>query len=207
MAKADTSTVALFKKNATGAAATVVEVQNMQAAVDYAIALCEKKELRELIPVGENLPSGSAVPVGEEAVKVVAAAGLDAKNFKTLAAAGKEKGFSVIQKGLRNYLSGTDVGFAVARAGIAETGSCVVESLSEDLRLSTMLCEICVLALKKSAIVAEPHGLCNELTELLASDPMYVAFISGPSKTSDIERVLTLGVHGPLELHVALVEE
>jgi L-lactate dehydrogenase complex protein LldG len=206
MAKADIKTVDQFRKNATGAAATVVEVKSMQEAMEYAVGLCEKKELRELIPVGDNLPCGSGVPDGET-VKVLAAPGLDAKNFKSLSETGKEKGFSVIKKDLRSYLSGTDVGFAVARAGIAETGSCVVESVDEDLRLSTMLCEICVLALKKSSIVAEPHELCNDITELLAKDPMYLAFISGPSKTSDIERVLTLGVHGPLELHVALVED
>lgn len=206
MAKTDTNTVDVFRKNATGAAATVVEVKSMQEAMDYALGLCEKKEPRELIPVGENLPCGSGAPAGEENRKVLAAPGLDAKSFKALSGAAVEKDISVIKKDLRNYLSGTDVGFAIARAGIAETGSCVVESVSEDLRLATMLCEICVLALKKSAIVAEPHGLCADITELLSKDPMYLAFISGPSKTSDIERVLTLGVHGPLELHVALVE-
>ena len=78
--------------------------------------------------------------------------------------------------------------------------------MAQDLRLATMLSEICVLALKKSAIAGDPRDLTQELSELLAKDPMYVAFISGPSKTSDIERVLTLGVHGPLELHIALVE-
>ena len=33
----------------------------------------------------------------------------------------------------------------------------------------------------------------------------YVAYISGPSRTADIERVLTIGVHGPKELFILLV--
>ena len=206
MAKAEKDTVSLFKKTATASASTVVEVKSMKEAVEYAIALCEKKELRELLPVGDNIPCGASVPADEPVTKVLAAPSLDAKQFAALAASGKEKGFTVIKEGLRNYLSGIDVGFAVARHGIAETGTCVLDCMDEDLRLSTMLCEISVVAMKKSAIAGDPRDLDQELSALLAKDPMYVAFISAPSKTSDIERVLTLGVHGPLELHIALVE-
>lgn len=199
-----------FKKVAAASACCVVEVKTLQEAMDYALILCEKKPLRELLPVGapapEKTPRASGLSEKDAPAKVLAAPKLDAEAFARLAAAGAEKGVSVIQKGLRGYLSGIDVGFAVARHGIAETGTCVLDSVDEDLRLSTMLCEISVLALKKSAILDNPQDIDRELSLLLAEDPMYVAFISSPSKTSDIERVLTLGVHGPLELHVVLVE-
>ncbi len=123
-----------------------------------------------------------------------------------LTAMSKEKGFTVIREGMRNHLAGIDVGFSTADMAIAETATCVLECQGEDARLAGMVCEIHVIALPKSRIVNTSYEAEEYLHKLMSDGPMYTAFISGPSRTADIERVLTIGVHGPLELHVALME-
>jgi L-lactate dehydrogenase complex protein LldG len=83
----------------------------------------------------------------------------------------------------------------------------VVVSENEDVRLSSMISEICVIALPKSKIVNDLYDSEDFMNKVMNKGPaMFTSFISGASRTADIERVLTIGVHGPLELHVALTE-
>jgi L-lactate dehydrogenase complex protein LldG len=70
-----------------------------------------------------------------------------------------------------------------------------------------MLCETHVAVLPRSRIKPEAQSLEAELERLIEEPPRYLAFITGASRTADIERVLTLGVHGPLELHLLILED
>ena len=208
MAAKESATVELFKKKATVVSAKIVEVKDLAEAMAYALDICEQKEACELLFTGceQNLSPNAAGVCERAATKMIAAPGLGKKDFAVLEKQGKEKGFTVIREGMRGYLSGVDVGFVVADMGIAETGTCIVPSESEDVRLATMICEINVIALPKSAIVNSLYDTEKYLNKALQKDAVYNAYITGPSRTADIERVLTLGVHGPLELHVALME-
>ncbi|MDR0339576.1 MAG: lactate utilization protein [Desulfovibrio sp.] len=209
MSAQESPAITLFKQKAAVVSAKVTEVKGVREAMAYALDVCEKKEFCEqLLSGGGDKPSDSGAAQGERAaVKMIAAPGLDAAVFKTLEAEGSKKGFTVIREGMRRYLAGIDVGFSTADLAVAETGTCVMAAENEDLRLATMVCEIHVIALAKSKIVNSLYDAEEYIQKLMEGGVMYTSFISGPSRTADIERVLTLGVHGPLELHIALMEE
>jgi L-lactate dehydrogenase complex protein LldG len=94
-----------------------------------------------------------------------------------------------------------------ARAGIADTGSLLLE-LSDHLeRSASALPPVHLVFLRASSLVPDLATLADTIATLLASRPhSYLSLITGPSRTADIERVLTIGVHGPKELHILLLE-
>ena len=139
--------------------------------------------------------------------KIIAAPGLDQAQYAALSDRCAAKGYTCMRSGMRTHLSGVDIGFSVADLGIAETGTLVVHCPSEELRLATMLCEYHVCLLSRSKIVSDAFAADQHLLERMHKTPDYTAFITGASRTADIERVLALGVHGPLELHILLTED
>lgn len=137
----------------------------------------------------------------------IAAPGIGGGELSKLRALCRKNGLKLLTKNLRENIGQIDVGFTHAEWGISETATLVIDSTSEDLRIATMLSETHVALVKKSRIVPDAMALEEELTKLLGAAPRYVAFISGASRTADIERVLTIGVHGPRELHLLVLEE
>jgi L-lactate dehydrogenase complex protein LldG len=193
------SAIELFKRKAAGVKTIVVEAQDLNGAYDYALGLCEKKEPCKLLFPGQEEKYGTPQ------VKIVSVPDVPEKDFPAFAAKGEAKGFRVIRDKLQNYIAGIDVSFNPVEFVIAETASAVLVCPKEDSRLSAMISEISVLTVPKSKIFKTLYET-EELLRGLMLDTMYVSFISASSRTADIERVLALGVHGPLELHVALLE-
>jgi L-lactate dehydrogenase complex protein LldG len=201
--------VEAFKEKAALAAARVTEAADLEDALRLVAQICAEKEPCELLapePGAETEPLSKTGPPAR-ARRIVAAPGLSQRDFATLQKECEVKGFHCLGGGLRDRLAGLDVGLAWADFAVAASGTCVVSTTNEDVRLATMICESSVLLLHKSAIkpdLASVAGLLNEMQN--TGEPLYTTFITGPSRTADIERVLTLGVHGPLELHVILLE-
>ena len=103
-----------------------------------------------------------------------------------------------------------DLGVSDAIVGIAETGSLLTHLDPVDSRLVTMLPLTHVAILNREALVESlEDGIAmtrNRIIKLHAQGrPSYISWVTGPSRTADIERVLTIGVHGPRELHIVLV--
>jgi L-lactate dehydrogenase complex protein LldG len=200
MPNINAAAVDLFSAKAKPVSIEVSTVNTLEEAMKVALEVCEKK------PLGKSLLPGTTSPDAPRK-KTLAAPALDEQSWSFLADGGTKKDFEMVRGGLRNYLGGIDVTFSVADMGIADTATSVIECEKEDVRLSTMICEIHVVALAKSKIVSSSYEAESYLLTALAKDRNYTAFISGPSRTADIERVLTLGVHGPLELYLVLLEQ
>ncbi len=94
---------------------------------------------------------------------------------------------------------------------LAETGSLVLTSRTEGSQLASLAPPVHIALYRRSQAL----GSLDEVLEKLpiALDPNLpspgrsVVFITGPSRTADIEQILVRGVHGPREVHAILVEE
>ena len=200
--------VQLYKGKAEAVACKIVEYKSIEEAIPYILKLVEEKTPCELLDE-EDVEKGPLSPNGvpTRVKPVIAAPDLDADLYKKFSEACEAKGYTCISKGLRKYLAGIDVGIACAMLGVAETGTCMVDTSNEDLRLATMICEISILVLKKSTIKPTLISVAEDLRgHIGASETSYTTFISGPSRTADIERVGAIGVHGSLEMHIILLE-
>jgi L-lactate dehydrogenase complex protein LldG len=99
-----------------------------------------------------------------------------------------------------------DVGITTAQAAIAETGTLVLESDQERHRLVSLLPPVHI-AVVNAADVCATLGEALRLVRRNGSEmSRAITFITGPSRTADIELTLTIGVHGPKELYVIVDE-
>jgi len=98
-----------------------------------------------------------------------------------------------------------DIGISGVEFGIAETGSVFQDGYDIATRLVTILPPLHVVFLPSANIVP---GITEAFDIISQSfDCGYIGFITGPSRTADIERVLTIGVHGPSRFAIIAVDE
>lgn len=99
---------------------------------------------------------------------------------------------------------GAHIGVTQMNYGLANTGSLVGNQTPVDQRLASCLSWINIAIVATGNILADIPSL---MTKLTPNEAGYIAFITGPSRTADIERVLTIGVHGPERLVIVAVDE
>jgi L-lactate dehydrogenase complex protein LldG len=98
-----------------------------------------------------------------------------------------------------------DIGISGVEFGIAETGSVFQDGYDIATRLVTVLPPFHIVFLPSAHIVPDIEEAFNIISP--GFDRGYVGFITGPSRTADIERVLTIGVHGPSRFAIIAVDE
>jgi L-lactate dehydrogenase complex protein LldG len=94
-----------------------------------------------------------------------------------------------------------------AYAAVAETGSLVLLSGPESPTTLNFLPDDHVIVVRESQIVAHIEDVWARMRSDKRSMPRTVNFITGPSKTADVEQTIQEGAHGPRRLHVILVAE
>jgi L-lactate dehydrogenase complex protein LldG len=97
------------------------------------------------------------------------------------------------------------VGITGCYCAIAETGTLMLLSGPDTPATVSLLPETHVAVLAASRIVAGMEEAWNLARMELGSLPRAVNFISGPSRTGDIEQTIVLGAHGPYRVHVVVV--
>lgn len=97
-------------------------------------------------------------------------------------------------------------GITEVEYGIAELGSVIQASDNVDTRLMAIMPDYYIGIVKGSTIVKTYDDMFDVLAELKPF-PKYVGFITGPSRTADIECVGTVGVHGPLQMSIIIVTD
>jgi L-lactate dehydrogenase complex protein LldG len=93
-----------------------------------------------------------------------------------------------------------DLGITEADFLLPETGTLVLRSSVEKPRAVSLLPRIHLAIVRPEMLRADLHQVFAE-----AKDHHYLVFITGPSRTADIELTVTLGVHGPKNLYVWMV--
>jgi L-lactate dehydrogenase complex protein LldG len=98
-------------------------------------------------------------------------------------------------------------GVVEATAAVAATGSIVVDT-TRNGRLVSLLPRLAVFVVRASTIVALPGDLLRgHVDRWPDGPPTNVVFVTGPSRSGDIEMILVIGVHGPAEVVAVLVED
>jgi L-lactate dehydrogenase complex protein LldG len=101
--------------------------------------------------------------------------------------------------------SGSDlVGITGAYCAISETGTLMTLSGAEMPPSVSLLPETHIAVVRRERIVRSMEDAWALLRSEFAM-PRAVNFISGPSRTADIEQTVTLGAHGPYRVHIVVV--
>jgi L-lactate dehydrogenase complex protein LldG len=162
-------------------------VESLGAAHEYVLSLARDRGAKSLLRWDVEELEGVDAPLGEAGVEVVVARDPeDSERFKESAAS-------------------ADIGLSTAEWAIAETGSLVLTSGPGKARSVTLLPPTYVAVVKSDRVLGTVPEAIERSVE--AGDlPANVVFHTGPSRSGDIEMEIFVGMHGPGDVHVILID-
>ena len=104
----------------------------------------------------------------------------------------------------RETVAASRVGISQLDWAMANTGSLIQDAAPVDRRLVSTLPNIHIAVIQTDRLLPD---LPSVLGKIRPEQTNYISFITGPSRTADIERVLTIGVHGPEKLVIIFVDQ
>lgn len=173
-----------FKARAEGVSAEVYRFETKALALDFIVGLLLREGIADE-PQYHALWAEGPFLEGIDRQPLTAVAGLKFEVTRELAA---------------------DARFGISQMGwaLADTGTLVQDSTAIEQRLVSSLPTIHIALVPTSGLLPDLPTL---LTRIQPEQSGYIAMITGPSRTADIERVLTIGVHGPERLIIVFCDE
>lgn len=172
-----------FATNATAASAEIFKVKDFAAAEVKLQEILKQYAPKEILAVG-----GDENPALKGIYSRIKSADVYTDKFD-----------------IYEHRDSADLGISTAEFCVAETGSLCVDNYSYEARVTSMLPFVNVVFVNANYVVKDVSVACQIIGRVF--DKGYLGFVTGPSRTADIERVLSLGVHGPNKLLIIAVED
>lgn len=173
-----TDLTAHFTQALTAAKGEVYQVESLAAAYEMTNQLLRQMEAKRVVRNDErplrNLPHLSSI---------------------TYHLVGQEDG------ALRDFCASADAGLSSADAALAETGTIILTNGPGKSRLATLLPPVHIALVPTTALTTDLFTWAVDFDRQMSTN---LNFISGPSKTADIEQTMAVGVHGPKRFVVIL---
>ncbi|GAB6158893.1 lactate utilization protein [Desulfotomaculum varum] len=137
--------------------------------------------------------------------KAVYAAGplVDELDVKTIAG---QLGITMTDENLRQNAADAGLGISQLDYAIAEIGTLVGNATGIESRMVSILPPVHLVLVQTKNLLPTLLDAIAVYNKNLGELPKYLTFVSGPSRTADIERVLTIGVHGPGRLIIVFID-
>jgi L-lactate dehydrogenase complex protein LldG len=196
--------VARLQEELSAVGGKVVRVQSVAEATQYVTQLAQDLEANLIVRWQSDVLDALEIEASlkQEGIDVHLAAPLPADALRPEREAKRQE--------VREQLARADIGLSGVDYAIAETGTLALSALPGQMRGVSLLPPVHVAVASSEQIVATLAD-CLALFQvegpsLQARLSSCVSFITGPSRTGDIELSLTVGVHGPGELHLVILD-